>query len=56
MGTLENRLLALESAEKPIRGQVPHVVPDNTPQAEIDRLRQLYREVLRFSEFLDVCI
>jgi hypothetical protein len=57
MATLKNRLLALESLDggdhaKPL----PDVVADDTPDAELARLRRHGLEVYRMSDFVERCI
>lgn len=56
MNQIERRICALESADKPIEGQLPTVLPDDAPEAELERLRRGGRVVLRFSDFLDLCL
>jgi hypothetical protein len=49
MTSLERRIEALEGPRDPQR-ELPHVPPDDAPQAEIDRLRRRGVEVYRFSD------
>ena len=49
MASLERRLLALERAE-PETGALPYVVPDDTPETELERLRATGREVYRWRD------
>lgn len=50
MKTLDSRLLALETRDSDQAKQLPDVVPDNTPESDIARLRQHGREVYRESD------
>ena len=55
MKTLEARLLALESLDSD-HTKLPDVVPDSTTDTEIVRLRKQGRNVMRYSEFLELCL
>ena len=46
---LSRRLLALETCGSDQAKQLPQVVPDDTPDDELERLRRAGREVYRLS-------
>ena len=53
---LHRRLLALESLDGGDHAKTPpQVVPDDTPDAELARLRRHGREVFRMSDFVERC-
>lgn len=56
MKALVTRLDKLERPYKPIEGQLPDVVPDDTPEADIEALRAGGREVYRMGEFVEHAI
>jgi hypothetical protein len=54
MATLQTRVQALEQAVIPCVGQLPDIVADDTPQAEIDRrLRAAGVVAYRFSDAVE---
>jgi len=58
MNALTRRLDALEATDSDQAKQLPDVVPDSTPDAELARLRKHGREVYRESDpaFLDAFV
>jgi hypothetical protein len=50
MNQFERRVRALEQADTPIEGQLPTVLADDAPEAELERLRAAGVEVYRFSD------
>ena len=56
MANTKTRLETLEAARMPQRGALPHVVGDDTPPEELARLRAGGREVLTYSEMLEMCV
>ncbi|WP_296446983.1 hypothetical protein [Rhodoferax sp. UBA5149] len=56
MNALTRRLEALEATDSDQAKRLPDVVPDDTPDSELARLRKRGREVLRYSEFLEQCL
>lgn len=57
MKTLESRLLALESLDGGDHSRPPpDVVADDTPDAELERLRRAGREVYRMSDAVELFV
>lgn len=56
MKTLESRLLALESHDGDHAKPLPDVVADDTPDAELERLRRAGREVYRMSDAVELFV
>ena len=56
MTNTKTRLASLEAARMPQQGALPHVVDDATPPDELARLRAGGRQVLTYSEMLEMCV
>ena len=56
MRTLDARLLALETRDSDHAKPVPDVVADDTPDAELERLRRGGREVYRMSDAVELFV
>lgn len=54
--TLEARLQALETQDSDPAKLAPTVVADDTPEAEIARLRRRGLEVYRWADFVERCV
>lgn len=55
MTALKRRVDALEATDTAQAKQLPDVVPDDTPDTELERLRRHGREVFRMSDFVERC-
>ena len=53
---LHRRLLALESLDSDHAKPLPEVVGDDTPDAELERMRRAGREVYRMSDAVELFI
>ena len=56
MNALTRRLERLEASDSDQVKQLPDVVPDTTTDAELASLRRHGRNVMRYSEFLELCL
>ena len=56
MVTLSARLLALETCDSDHAKPLPDVVADDTPDAELERLRRAGREVYRISDAVELFV
>ena len=50
MNQIERRICALETADNPEAGQLPTILPDDTPDSELERLRAAGVVAYRFSD------
>ena len=53
---LHRRLLALETRDSDHAKPLPDVVADDTPDAELERLRRAGREVYRMSDAVELFV
>lgn len=53
---LHRRLEQLEATDSDQAKQLPDVVPDTTTDAKLASLRKHGRKVMRYSEFLELCL
>ncbi len=53
---LHRRLLALETCDSDHAKPLPDVVADDTPDAELERLRRAGREVYRMSDVVELFV
>lgn len=56
MNHIERRICALESADKPIEGQLPTLLPDDAPEAELERLRVAGVVACRFTDGVELFV
>lgn len=56
MSTLHRRLQALEGTKDSHARALPTVLPDDTPEADLDRLRAAGREVYRLSDAVELFV
>lgn len=56
MNALHRRLERLEARDSDQVKQLPDVVPDTTTDAKLASLRRHGRNVMRYSEFLELCL
>ena len=52
---IKRRLFELERLDA-LAGLLPLVLPDDAPDADLDRLRRQERQVFRLTDFLDECV
>lgn len=53
---LKTRLEALEALRNGHAKPLPEILPDDAPDAELERIRRAGRVVHRLSEFLNHCV
>lgn len=56
MNQIERRICALEQADNPEAGQLPTILPDDAPKAELERLRDAGVVACRFSDGVDLFV
>lgn len=56
MNQIERQVCALERADTPIEGQLPTLLPNDAPEADVERLRDAGVVAYRFSDGVEVFV